>query len=82
MTTNEYRLGGAGGYSVFGYGHRTTVGPVYTKIIIKCDDDGRLSKDVTTAELPIWLRASAVDILHLDSLIRSARKHLAMGVKR
>lgn len=81
MTTNEYRLGGAGRYSVFGYGHRTTAGPVYTKIVIR-EDDGRYSKDVTTAALPIWLRASAVDILHLDGLVRAARKHLAMGAKR
>ena len=78
MTTNEYRLGGAGGYSVFGYGHRTTVGPVYTKIVVR-SDEGRYSKD---AALPSWLRACAAAILHLDNLVREARKHLAMGVKR
>lgn len=81
MTTKEYRLGGAGGYSLFGYGHRTTVGPVYTKIVVR-SDDGRYSKDVTSSALPSWLLACAVDILHLDGLVREARKHLAMGVKR
>ena len=80
MTTNEYRLGGAGGYSVFGIGTRTHVGPVYTKIIVK-SDDGRYSKDVTSSALPIWIWACAVDILHLDSLVREARRHLAMGAK-
>lgn len=66
---------------MFGIRTKTKNGPVYTQIIIK-SDDGRYTKDVTSSALPIWLRASAVDILHLDSLIRSARKHLAMGVKR
>jgi len=80
MTTNEYRLGGAGGYSVFGYGTKTKIGPVYTKIVI-ASDDGRYCKDVTSSGLPIWIWAHTVDILHLDGLVREARKHLAMGAK-
>jgi hypothetical protein len=89
MTTNEYRLGGAGGYSLHALGWKNQNSVVYERIELRWDLNGsvRVLDDVswqnTLPTLFDILQAASVDSsdrAFLTSLYNEARKHLAMGV--
>lgn len=91
MTTKEYRLGGAGGYSLHAFGEKNRNNVVYERIELHWDFNGavRVLDDVSWQNaLPTLfdiLQAASVDSSdrdHLMSLYDEARKHLAMGAKR
>ena len=84
----EYRLGGAGGYSLHAFGSKTRSGVVYERIELRWDLNGsvRVLHDVswqnTLPTLFDILQTASVDSsdrAHLTSLYDEARKHLAMG---
>lgn len=78
----EFRLGGAGRFSVTATGSKTRLGAVYTKIILRCDRSGYAPDDVfdvTTKAVPLNLACTAAELQFLTAIVTEARKHLAMG---